>query len=128
MNFHLARWHFWWGYTVLFLLLAAAMWFNDHAKDAQSVIFYFLSAILLIVLEFVIRAQKISFEKNGFVFVKSGNRHLLHYAEISHISLHQNFLQSFLGYGSITIRKRNGDFVHLKYFENVRKLKEVLSR
>ena len=104
------------------------MWFNDHADDVQSVVFYTLSAVLLVVLEFAVRAQRVLLDKNGVVLIKDGHRSLIHFGEILHVSLHQSFLQGFLGYGSITIKKRNGDLVHLKNFENIRKLKEVLGR
>lgn len=113
---------------MLLIFLLIAMWFSDRAEDTQSLVFYILSAILFIVLEFVIRSERVWFDRQGLVFIRRGHRALINYNEISSVLLQQSFLQSFLGYGSIIVKKRNGEMVHLRFFENIRKLKNVLGK
>lgn len=126
MNFHLARWHFWWGYAILLVLLIVAMWFNDSAQDLQAVVFYIFAAIVFVVLELAIRTQKIWFEKDGFTFTKRRNTTFIKHHELSSVDVSQSFLQNFLGYGTISIKKRNGEVVCLKNFEQINKIKRLL--
>ncbi|MBS3124903.1 PH domain-containing protein [Candidatus Woesearchaeota archaeon] len=129
MKFHISRWHFWWGYTVLFVLLVAGMWFNDRAQDLQARVFFVLSVILFVILEVVVHGEQVSLEKSRVVIAKGypRKRTAVDYQSIAGVQIEQCGLQKLFGCGTLTIKNKEGGTLSVKHIEHVTKLHKVLS-
>ena len=129
MNFHIARWRLWWGYTVLALLLIAGMWFNDSARDLQARVFFVLAAVVFVALELAIRTQIVSLEKAGVVICKGYPRKkvVVDYQDIAGVEVQQSFFQKLCGYGTLVLKKKS-ESVQVHHVEHVSKLAKVLRK
>ncbi|HLC33212.1 MAG TPA: hypothetical protein VJJ82_05265 [Candidatus Nanoarchaeia archaeon] len=128
MKFHISRWHFWWGYTVLSFLLIAGMWFNDSARDVQARVFFILAALVFIALELAVRTDQISLDKSGVIVKKKSARWSINYASIKSVEVAQTSAQKVFGCGNATLHIKEGEAVSVRNIEHIAKLKKVLEQ
>ncbi len=132
MKFHISRWRYWWGYVVVFLLVMLAIWFTDRAADAPAWIIGSLAVVLFIVLEIVIRLERIvvgdsEIELRKGILSKSIIRISLN--KVSNVSISQSVLQRILRYGDVEIDTPGGPTAEivLKGFEEAGKIERLVS-
>ncbi len=127
MSFHISRWRYWWAYLVIILLAMYAFWLTDRAQDAASWTAGIAALILFIIMEIVIRRQRIKI--GDFVEIMSGNeRTRIEFKSVSGVSVQQSVLQNILRHGSITI-KLPGEEIVLSGFAEPNKIrKQIESR
>jgi len=132
MKFHISRWRFWWGYTVVFVLVMLAIWFTDKGADAASWIVALLAIALIVVLELMIRMEQVtitdvSIEYRAGLLSKNINRAT--YSSISNVAAHQTFFQRVFRFGDVHIDTPGSSKVEisLNNFSDASKIQKMIS-
>ena len=129
MKFHISRWHYWYGYLLVLVLVGLAIWFSDRAMDYYSWIAGIVCLVLFVFLEFLICSERIVLEgehvefRKG-VFSKDSTR--VSCKSVSNVSVSQSLVQRLLRYGDVEVRTSGGDYV-LNGFEEPAKIERLLS-
>jgi uncharacterized membrane protein YdbT with pleckstrin-like domain len=130
MGFHISRWRYWWGYTVVFILVLAAIWFTDRAADAASWITGIVALISFIIFEFIIRRERIAITDSG-VEVRRGifkaEVTSIPYEKIAAVSTSQTVLQNVLRFGDVQIDTSSPAEIVLIGFEEPGKIERQIS-
>ena len=116
MKFHISRWKYWWGYTVVFLLVLLAIWFTDRAQDFQSYVAIVIAIVLFVVFEVFIRREKVKFVEDGIEIIRGKDVEKVSFDSVSDSSAIQTGLKSVLNFGDVLIKIPARDIV-LKDFE-----------
>jgi len=126
MKFHISRWRYWWAYLTIFILVLLAIWLTDNGMDSLSWVSGGGGLVLFVIMEFVIRMEKINIADSGVEFRNGKDVTILQYSSISDVSLTQSFFQHLLRFGDVQI-KMPGSEVVLKGFEEAAKIEKVIS-
>ena len=127
MKFHLSRWRYWWGYSVVFLLIMLAIWFTDRARDKASWVVGGFALILFLILEGLIRFERLKVTEAGIEYRKGKSVSRLSYDSVSKLSTDQSVWQSVLRYGTLVVHSPRGDLV-LFSFQDPRKIEKAINK
>jgi uncharacterized membrane protein YdbT with pleckstrin-like domain len=124
MSFHISRWRYWWAYLFIILLALYAFWLTDRAQDAASWTAGIAAFILLIIMETVIRRQRVII--NNSVEIRSGSKKThIEFKNVSNVSVQQSVLQNLLRHGTVII-KLPGEEIVLSGFTEPNKIKRQI--
>src|SRR5574341_1912391 len=127
MKFHISRWRYWWAYLAVFLLVLAAIWLTDNGKDAASWTVGIIALALFILLEFVIRSERIII--NDAIEIRRFRKEpvSISFVSISDAAVSQTTLQHILRYGDVLIKSSSGE-VLLSRFEEPLKIEKLIQQ
>jgi len=97
MRLNVSRYRYWYGYLILFLFLIIAMWTTDKGYDLAAWSFAIISATLFVILEYLVRREKITVKEGVTVKINSKQNH---YKEFK---VKQNIIQKILRIGDIEV-------------------------
>jgi len=127
MSFHISRWRYWWAYLLVFLLVLSAIWLTDNGKDAASWAVGVIALVMFIILEFVIRLERLVI--NDAVEIRRFRKEAtsIPFVSISNAAAVQTTAQHILRYGDVIIKSSSGE-VLLANFEEPVKIEKLISQ
>ena len=120
MSFHISRWRYWWAYLAILLLALYTIWLNDRAADAASWIVGIIAVLILIIMEVVIRRERINIA-DGVEIIRGKSMAHVPFNGISQVSVSQSFLQNIFRYGTVEL-KTPGETIYLSGISEANKL------
>ncbi len=131
MKFHISRWHYWYGYVFLIILLALAAWRLLGGSINWFLALGFFALALLVLFEILIRLEQITITEHGIEFRKGIlSRRVMRasYHSISNVFVKQSFLQRIFHYGTVEIDTAGGPEpeIVLHKFQSAGKIEELI--
>ncbi len=127
MSFNISRWRYWWAYLAIILLGLYAIWLTDRAADMASWAVGIIAALLLIMMEIVIRRERINIA-DGVEIIRGKSIVHVPFNRISQVSVSQSFLQNIFRYGAVEL-KTPGETIYLSGISEANKLaKQIESK
>ncbi len=127
MSFHISRWRYGWAYLAIILLVLYTIWLTDRAADAASWTVGIIAALLLILMEVVIRRDRINIA-DGVEIIRGKNMVHVPFNRISQVSVSQSFLQNIFRYGTVEL-KTPGETIYVSGISEANKLaKQIESK
>lgn len=132
MVFHTSRWHFWYGYFVIFLAVIFGIWSLDSGFDAFSLVCFIVAGVFLLVFELLVWLHRFRFSDNEFylsVGILSIKTTRAYYSSVADVTVDQSLLGRVFGYGDVHINTTGSDApeIVLRCFASARKIEKVLS-
>ena len=120
MSFHISRWRYWWAYLAIILLALYTIWLTDRAADVASWIIGIITVLLLVIMEVVIRRERIDIA-DGVEVIRGKSIVHVPFNRISQVSTSQSFLQNIFRYGTIEL-KTPGETIYVSGIAEANKL------
>ncbi len=130
MKFHISRWAYWWGYTLVLLLIAPAIWIRS--ATTTTVATGSIATLLFVLFEILIRAEEVIIGDKDILYQKgifSKKVTRVVYGSISDFSVRQTMLQRIMGYGDVDIDTAGKPEIEivLRGFQNVGMIESMVT-
>lgn len=131
MKFHISRWHYWYGYAFLIILLAVAAWRLLGGSINWFLFLGIAALVLLIIFEILIRLEQVIITENGIEFRKGIlSRHVTRasYQSVSNVFIRQSLFQRMFKFGDVDIDTAGGPEpeIVLHNFQKAGKIEELI--
>lgn len=131
MQFHISRWHYWWGYCMILVLAVLAVWLLLGGSIKWFLLLVLFALVLLVIFEILIRLERITITETGVEFRKGIlSRHVMRasYRNVSNVFIRQSLLQRILGFGNVDIDTAGGPEpeIILHNFQSAGKIEELI--
>jgi len=111
---------------IIFILVLLAIWLTDNGMDSLSWVSGGVGVVLFLIMEFIIRTEKVNITDSSVEIRKGKDVASLQYSSISNVSLNQSFFQHLLRFGDVQIDVPGSEIV-LTGFEEAAKINKVIS-